>query len=455
MRILIKFRKSIMLVCKLFMLFAVVCAFIGCWQNYYEEAVYEYRGNYLVVFAYAVIFFLFAHLYSGFKIGTMRVHEAIYSMFLSLVMANFIMYMVLCLIARQLLPPAPMASTTVLQTVLVAGGVIASNSIYFSLYRVRHILAVFGTEMADWDIIQKMANIKERYVIDRGISISQGLEAVKAAIDKYEAVLIGDLEKSAKNEVLRYTYATRKRIYLLPSVNDIILNNCYQSHIFDTPVLVCRNGGLTTEQQIIKRAMDIVLSLLILVVTSPIMLLTAIGIKLCDGGPVFYKQNRVTQNGRIFNIYKFRSMAVDAEKDGAARAVQGDRRITKIGRILRPLRIDELPQLFNVLKGDMSLVGPRPERTENVHEYGKLCPEFNLRHRVKAGITGYAQIYGKYNTSPLDKLNMDLIYIEQYSVLLDLKLLIMTLKIPFMRESSEAFKSTESRVSQTEEEKTQ
>lgn len=428
-----------MLFCKLVLVFAVVFAFIGCWQSHYEEAVYEYRGNYLVIFAYAILFFVFAHLYSAFKIGTVRIHEAIYSMFLSLMLTNFIMYMVLCLIARQLLLPGPLILTTLLQIALTMAGVLAANSIYFSLYRVRHILAVFGTEMADWDIIQKMSKIRERYVIDKGISINQGMDAVKDAIDKYEAVLIGDLEKSEKNEVLRYTYSTRKRIYLLPSVNDIIINNCYQSHIFDTPVLICRNGGLSTEQQLVKRTMDILISLFLLLATSPILLITALCVKLCDGGPVFYVQNRVTQNGRIFNIYKFRSMVVDADKDGAVGAVKGDKRVTRVGRVIRPTRIDELPQLFNVLKGDMSLVGPRPERTENVHAYTEMYPEFNLRHRVKAGLTGYAQIYGKYNTSPLDKLNMDLIYIERYSVLLDVKLLIMTLKILFMRESSEAF----------------
>lgn len=432
-----------MLLCKLLLAVAVIFAFIGCWRGSYEEAVYEYRGNYLVIFAYAVLFFVFAHLYSGFKIGTVRIHEVVYSLFLSLLLTNFIMYMILCLIARQLLEPAPLILTTLLQTALITVGVLASNSIYFSLYQARHILAVFGQDINDWNVIQKMCRIKERYVIDKGISISQGMEAVKREIDRYEAVLIGDLEKSAKNEVLRYTYATRKRIYLLPSVNDIIVNNSYQSQIFDTPVLICRNGGLSTEQQIIKRSMDILLSALGLILFSPIMLLTALAIKLCDGGRIFFKQNRVTQNGRIFNIYKFRSMAEGTDREGGLRAVCGDKRITRVGRVIRPTRIDELPQLFNVLKGDMSLVGPRPERTENEHEYTRLYPEFGLRHRVKAGLTGYAQIYGKYNTSPQDKLNMDLIYIERYSVLLDVKLLVMTFKILFMRESTEGFKDTE------------
>jgi lipopolysaccharide/colanic/teichoic acid biosynthesis glycosyltransferase len=169
------------------------------------------------------------------------------------------------------------------------------------------------------------------------------------------------------------------------------------------------------------------------------MLIAAIAIKLDDGGPIFFKQNRITRNGKIFNVLKFRSMIVDADKDGAKKAEVGDDRITKVGRIIRACRLDELPQLINVLKGDMSLVGPRPERIENVYEYSNAYPEFELRHKVKGGITGYAQLYGKYNTSPKDKLNMDLIYIETYSIIQDIKLLILTIKILFMKESTEGF----------------
>lgn len=154
---------------------------------------------------------------------------------------------------------------------------------------------------------------------------------------------------------------------------------------------------------------------------------------------MLFKQNRVTKDGKIFNVLKFRSMVVDAEKDGAQKAVNDDDRITPVGKIIRPCRLDELPQLFNVLRGDMSLVGPRPERVENVYDYVHKYPDFDLRHRVKGGLTGYAQVYGKYNTSPEDKLKLDLIYIEQYSIFMDMKLLLMTVKILFMKESTEGF----------------
>lgn len=431
-----------MLLIKLLIMTALTFAFISGWQSRYEEALFQNKGNYVVVLSYVVILFSFTNLYGGFKIGLLRLHEIIYSFLLSIVLSNFIMYLELCLIARQMLDPSSIVLTTLFQIAIMAIGVISANTVYFKLYKAKQILAVFGNEPADRDVIRKMKLIKERYVIAKGITVDRNIEDIKAEIDKYEAVLICDFDKTLKNEVLRYCYATRKRIYLLPSPNDIILNNCYQSQIFDTPVLVCKNRGLTTEQILIKRAMDLVISAIGLVLTSPLIVIVSLAIKLCDGGPVLFKQNRVTQNGRIFNVYKFRSMVIDADKDGAIKATNGDSRITPVGKIIRPLRLDELPQLFNILKGDMSLVGPRPERTENVHEYTQKYPEFNLRHRVKGGLTGYAQIYGKYNTSPVDKLNMDLIYIEKYSILLDIKLILMTLKIIFMKESTEGFSET-------------
>lgn len=200
-----------------------------------------------------------------------------------------------------------------------------------------------------------------------------------------------------------------------------------------------RNRGLTLEQRILKRTMDIVISAIAIIITSPIMFICAVAIKLDDGGPILFKQNRITINGKIFNVLKFRSMIVDADKDGAKKAVSDDDRITRVGKVIRACRMDELPQLFNILRGDMSLVGPRPERIENVYEYSQKHPEFELRHRVKGGLTGFAQLYGKYNTSPEDKLHMDLIYIETYSLLLDIKLLILTVKVLFMRESTEGF----------------
>ena len=186
--------------------------------------------------------------------------------------------------------------------------------------------------------------------------------------------------------------------------------------------------------------MDLVIAVLGLVITSPILLIVAVCIKVCDGGPVFFFQERCTLGGKVFRICKFRSMIVDAEKDGKSRpATDDDDRITPVGKVIRKTRIDELPQLFNVLKGDMSIVGPRPERVEHVEIYTKEIPEFVYRMKVKGGLTGYAQVYGKYNTTAYDKLKMDLMYIENYSFLLDVKLILMTIKVMFMKASTEGF----------------
>ena len=188
-----------------------------------------------------------------------------------------------------------------------------------------------------------------------------------------------------------------------------------------------------------KRAIDIVVSLIAAIILSPIFLITAIAIKVTDHGPVFYKQVRLTKDGKEFKILKFRSMRVDAEKDGVARLSTGenDSRITPVGKIIRACRVDELPQLFNILKGDLSIVGPRPERPEIASQYCEDMPEFALRLQAKAGLTGYAQVYGKYNTTPYDKLTMDLMYIAHPSIIEDLKIMLATVKILFLPESTE------------------
>ena len=237
---------------------------------------------------------------------------------------------------------------------------------------------------------------------------------------------------------VRFCYENYIRVYIVPTVIDIISGSSEYLTLFDTPLLLLRNRGLSLEDCGIKRTLDLLISSIGLLLASPVMLIVSICIKIYDGGPVLYKQTRLTINGKEFQIYKFRSMIVDAEKDGVARlASRKDDRITPIGHVIRKLRLDELPQLINVWKGDMSIVGPRPERPEIEQEYEKLLPEFRYRLRVKAGLTGYAQILGKYNTTPQDKLLLDLMYIENWTILLDLKLIFMTLKVLFMPESTE------------------
>ena len=440
MDFLVKIRKSVMLFVKIMIIAAVTVGFIQVWITSYVESLFSNKGNYVVIFSYVLLFITFSSLYGAFNIGIYRIHEIIYSFSLAVIFTNAIMYLELSLIARDLVDLGPMILGVVYQILVVALCSCCANVIYFKLYPARRVVAVFGDDTSGFQLIQKMSRISERFHFECGLNVNRtDMEQIKHQIDKNDAVVICGIDKNLQKEIICYCYTQQKRSYLLPDITDIIINNSYDIQISDTPVLMSRNRGLTLEQRAIKRICDIFLSAMFIIISSPFMLICAIAIKLDDGGPILFKQNRITQNGKIFNILKFRSMIVDADKEGAKKAVSDDDRITRVGKIIRACRMDELPQLFNILKGDMSMVGPRPERIENVYEYSNKFPEFELRHRVKAGLTGFAQLYGKYNTSPEDKLHMDLIYIETYSLLLDLKLLILTFKVLFMRESTEGF----------------
>lgn len=440
MKNLVRLRKSIMFFVKIMIVTAVTVGFIQVWTTGYEESLFSNKGNYVVILSFVLLFTVFSSLYGAFKIGIYRIHEIFYSFSLAAIFTNMIMYLELCLIAREMVAIPPMLVGIAYQILVVIMCSFCANTIYFKLYPPRRVIAIFGDDASGFALIQKMSRISDRFSIERGINVnSSTIDDIKRQIDKCEAVLICGIDKNLQKQILSYCYTNQKRSYLLPDITDIMISNSYNIQISDTPVLMSRNRALTIEQKTIKRLMDIVISAIAIIVTSPIMLICAIAIKLDDGGPVLFKQNRITINGKIFNVLKFRSMIVDADKDGAKKAVSDDDRITRVGKVIRACRMDELPQLFNILRGDMSLVGPRPERIENVYEYSQKYPEFELRHRVKAGLTGFAQLYGKYNTSPEDKLHMDLIYVETYSLLLDIKLLILTIKVLFMKESTEGF----------------
>ena len=440
MKRLVSLRKSIMLLIKIMIVSAVTVGFIQVWITGYEESLFSNKGNYVVILSFVLLFTVFSSLYGAFKIGISRIHEIIYSFSLATVFTNAVMYLELSLIARELVAIPPILIGIAYQIIVVAICSFCANTIYFKLYPPRRVVAIFGDDISGFELIKKMGKISERFQIERGLNVNTtDLEEIKRQIDKYEAVVICGIDKNLQKKIISYCYTHEKRTYLLPDITDIIISNSYNIQISDTPVLMSRNRGLTLEQRILKRTMDLIISAVAIIITSPIMLICAIAIKLDDGGPILFKQNRITINGKIFNVLKFRSMIVDADKDGAKKAVSDDERITRVGKIIRAYRMDELPQLFNILRGDMSLVGPRPERIENVYEYSQKYPEFELRHRVKGGLTGFAQLYGKYNTSPEDKLHMDLIYVETYSLLLDIKLLILTFKVLFMRESTEGF----------------
>lgn len=355
---------------------------------------------------------------------------------LAILCANAIGYVQICIVGKDYMEIRPIILLAIVEIVLVIPWIFIIREIYTHLYPPRKMLVIYG-EYSPRQLISKINSRKDKYNICATASVKVGYEVLYKRILEYEAVVLCDLPAQIRNQILKYCYDEDIRTYITPKISDIILTGTEKIHLFDTPLMLARNRGLTIEQKIIKRIMDIVFSLAAIVISAPFMLIFALCIKLYDFGPVFYTQERVTRDGEPFRIIKFRSMKVDAEKQGARLAAKGDSRITPIGRFLRATHLDELPQIFNILKGEMSFVGPRPERREIAREYEELVPEFSFRLKVKAGLTGYAQVYGKYNTTPYDKLKLDLTYIENYSVWMDLKLMLMTFKVMFQKENTE------------------
>lgn len=411
------------------------------WDRYYAAGLwlepFYRKGNTIIVFVYVALFLLFMNVYGGLKIGQLRSTNLIFSQALSGLCANVFMYFIIVLLSRHLIAIAPMLIMTVVDivvTVIYAG---CFNKIYEKIFPPRKLLLIYE-EYAAEPLLAKLRSRSDKYEIYKKISVNVGLEEVEKEILQSEGVVLNDLHSEVRNRILKFCYANSIRVYITPKISDILIRSSETLHLFDTPLLLSRSDGLTMEQKFLKRFMDLVLIVPMLLVASPFMLITAIAIKAYDGGPVLYKQERLTLNGKTFKVYKFRSMIVDAEKDGVARlAKQGDDRITPVGKVIRATRLDELPQLFNILMGDMSFVGPRPERPSIAEEYERSIPEFAYRLKVKAGLTGYAQLYGKYNTTAYDKLKLDLMYIQSYSLLQDLKLIVMTVKIMFMKDSTE------------------
>ena len=411
------------------------------WYHFYADMMYTYRfyrrGNYVVLALYAVLLFFFSNMYGSLKIGRFRRIEVLLSQYLSLFLTNVVMYVVISLLAFRFVTPfylfvvllAEMLVSTIWNVIVI--------KLYNRIFQPWKILLVYGERPAA-DLVYKVEARRDKYAIYDAVNINEGMEQIKKRILDFQAVIIGDIPAVERNDVLKYCYAKKVRAYVIPKISDIILMGADRIHVFDTPFMLSRGYTLSFDQRFGKRTLDIILSVLLLIAASPFMLLTALAIKLYDHGPVFYSQVRCTKGGKEFAIYKFRSMIVDAEKKGGVQlAKEHDERITPVGRVIRAARIDELPQLFNILKGDMSFVGPRPERPELIEEYSQEMPEFVFRMRVKAGLTGYAQVYGKYNTTPYDKLKLDLFYIENYSFWTDMKLILMTVKTIFKPASTE------------------
>ena len=433
-------KATVMLLVKLAITTFVADTFLYTAVRSYPEIDFHFRGYVAFVFLYVLLFIAFVSTYRAFRFGISRYREIMFSYILSVFLTDFFTYFVLSLIAREMLSPLALALCAIAQ---IAGGFLlnkAGDSLYFRVHPVRDCILILSAGGEERKAFAGFEAIRDRYRILETVDESMGEEELFGRIRPYPVVIAGRLERGFRDRLTERCFADGKRLFCLAEVSDVISHSSQEAFIGDSLLYLCKNRVMTEEQRIVKRAADIVASALGILLTSPVMLVTALLIKAWDGGPVLFRQERYTQSFSTFIMLKFRSMIPDAEKDGARFTVPDDERITPVGRFIRKTRIDELPQLFNILRGDMSLVGPRAERVENVRMYCGLMPEFRYRMKVKAGLTGYAQIYGRYNTSYEDKLRMDLFYIENYSVLRDLQLLFTTLKVLFMEESTEGFR---------------
>lgn len=418
--------------------------FAAAWYLFYSKQLFVEtfygKGHLFVIALFVVLYVSLAKLYGGFDLTTSSASELSYGHAVAAVITAFFTYIVLWLLQRTLpnvLPLLAVMAGMILASALWSGPAVRLTNRLLPPKRTVLIYA-YSEAMENGQMI--INNMPWRFALVGQLAVdgdpTRTLAELKAM--NAEAVMICGVSSSVRNDIVKFCIAEKMEAYVRPNIGDYLINGAKTMQMCSLPVMLCQRCSPSVWYLVVKRGMDIALSLAALVILSPLMLVTAAAIKLYDGGPVFYKQIRLTKDRKEFYVYKFRSMRVDAEKDGVARlASQGDDRITPVGKVIRSLRIDELPQLLCILMGTMTIVGPRPERPEIAEQYEKEMPEFALRLQAKAGLTGYAQVYGKYNTSPYNKLQMDLQYIGSMGLVTDLKIIFATIKVLFVPESTE------------------
>lgn len=436
----VKYRTALRVV-KLINVAGMTALFGICWYCFYADNIrspYYNKGNWVVIAIFGGLYLLYGRVYDAFKVSLYRISEMTYSQTLSVLLSNLVMYVVIWLLNKVVPPVWPLLLCTMAQVLFSVAWSYIAHRWYFKIFPARRTAIIYDRREGMGQLIQEYGLEKKFHVVTT-VRVEDCLANQKKLLEGIEAIFLCGVHSHERNLILKYCVEQDIQVYMLPRIGDVLISSAKPMHLFHLPMLQVTRYEPAPEYLLIKRLFDIVVSGAALVVLSPVMLGFSIAIKAYDGGPVFYKQRRLTKDGKTFMVHKFRSMRVDAEKDGVARLSTGDRddRVTPIGRFIRKVRIDELPQLLDILKGDMSLVGPRPERPEIAAQYEEKLPEFALRLQAKAGLTGYAQVYGKYNTTPYDKLQMDLMYIANPSFMEDLRIIFATIKILFMPESTE------------------
>lgn len=397
---------------------------------------------------YCIVGLLFLNIYGRYDVGRRKSKPIIYSLALAVLFTDIVTYVQLMIMntitpsiyAFRLDSIGSLILSFAVQLIIIIIFAYGGNGLFFAIHKPESCCVITSSQESLDNIVKGILKYRKQYRIDHILDYKD--KKLFEIIQDADTVFIHDVPLDIRSKIVRFCYKNKINIYFNPEIEDIVEMNSKYYLLDDVSVLNANVKTWTMEQRVMKKLLDVGLAVVLGIVTSPIWIVSAIAIKSYDGGHIFFKQKRATLNGRVFEVYKFRTMKENVENHSVT---DDDDRITKPGKILRKIRMDELPQLLNILKGDMSFVGPRPEMLENVEAYEEELPEFRYRLRVKAGLTGYAQIAGKYNTSPKDKLIMDMMYIERFSILKDIQLIFQTAIVLLKSDSTEAFKTNETR----------
>nr|MCR5295093.1 sugar transferase [Lachnospiraceae bacterium] len=383
--------------------------FAVSWMVYYGHQLYLepffFKGNWLVIVLYFLVYAMYGRVYDAFLVSLNPISEMVYSQSLAAAVSDVIAFIVIWLLMLYYPNVVPMFIVFAAQIAVSAGWSVAVHRWYFRTFPPKRTIVVYDMREGMEELIAEYG-LSKKFDVREIIPVDECIEGDLGRLKAAEAVYLCGIHSRERNIILKYCIKEGITVYVIPRIGDILMSGAKKMHMFHLPVMRVDRYSPPPEYVFTKRLIDVLVSLFMLLIFAPVMLVTAAAIKIEDRGPVFYKQVRLTKDGRKFKVLKFRSMKTNAESDGVARLSSGsdDDRVTKVGKVIRKFRIDELPQLINVLAGSMSLVGPRPERPEIAKQYEKELPEFALRLQAKAGLTGLAQVYGKYNTSPYDKL---------------------------------------------------
>jgi len=428
----------ILFLSKAVLFFGVLVIFVIGQRFFYAETLYYFWGNNIVLLLYTASLYMISRIYNGFNFGNVSVQDIILSWILCFFAANVFQYFVFSLLQLDMLQIWGFAIIMVVQTAFVIPMAILINKLYYRQNPAHKSVIIYGNPEKLDEFCSIVMMQRNKFKVDHVMSQDADTGRLLDIVDKAESVFFLGVDEKKQDGLLEYCYLHNKHAYILPNFTSILINTASTLWLSNTPVFSLKSPEPDMGTQFIKRFVDVIISLAGIIIAGIPMLLIWLVVRLYDRHPAIYKQVRVTRGGKRFTLYKFRSMRPNAEDDGVPRlAAMDDDRITPFGRFIRRTRLDELPQLFNVLSGSMAIVGPRPERPEIAKQYEEIYPNFAFRTKVKAGITGFAQIYGRYNTTPEEKLFLDIMYIETFSILEDIKLMLQTVKVIFQGSSTE------------------